>query len=211
MSLAYGIDQILSVQIQTGRNGGVNVANFNAVVEKLVENDRHLMPDTQSGPRVFERAWFNDPSVPGYDPGDAVWLNTEDPTDFVNAKTGDIRRYIGGNARLKNLYRSISGDASREHEFIRQVALSGYSDGTGWLEPIYSIGDLLKPAQIMQSLCADNKTDPADPAMSAFWEPFFRSNDEQAISADVMDYLSALFEDAYGRHVAAYHLVTDGH
>lgn len=32
MSLVYGMDKLLSVQIQTGRNGGINIANFNAVV-----------------------------------------------------------------------------------------------------------------------------------------------------------------------------------
>lgn len=128
----------------------------------------------------------------------------------MNARRGDIRKYIDGCSALKNRYQVVSSDAVREQDFISQVALSGYFDGATRYESIYSIGDILSSVQIMTSLCADNKTDPADPAMSSAWEPFFKTNSEQKLSGEIMDYLSAAFDRALVNHLSVCHLMSDG-
>lgn len=98
-----------SVEIKAGRDGGLNVQNFNDALQAMISNDTHLVMDGGAGPGVFERSWWNNDSISGYAAGAAVWLNTESRSDFLNVRKQDIIKYVIGN-QLADEYKAISSD-----------------------------------------------------------------------------------------------------
>ena len=49
-------------------------------------------------PGIWECRWYNDTGNSDlyYNKGDAVWVNTEQPDEFVTAHTADIDMYVQG-------------------------------------------------------------------------------------------------------------------
>jgi hypothetical protein len=61
----------------------ISTVLINKILNRLVANDNSVLPSTYKIPYVWEATWFNNPLVEGYKKGDAVWINTENYSDFI--------------------------------------------------------------------------------------------------------------------------------
>ena len=78
----------------------VTSKNANVPLTYLVQNDNMLIPPTDYMPQIWERKWFNNDSIAGYQKGDVVWKWTMDENDFFFFFLQLIRSYASYNIRL---------------------------------------------------------------------------------------------------------------
>jgi hypothetical protein len=76
----------------------------------MIENDKKNLPSESSVPGIWERKWINDNSRPGYKKGQAVWINTEDPAEFISKHQTDIYDYLVNNKEYRDEVLEYSGD-----------------------------------------------------------------------------------------------------
>lgn len=61
----------------------VSINSLNTQFSDLLENDKSLVDTVSNRPVVWLNKWYNDDTIPGYKHGDAVWMNTENLTVFI--------------------------------------------------------------------------------------------------------------------------------
>ena len=200
MSSNLRYTDIEDIQIsRNSKSGGLNLENFNKSISKLLENDLNLLPDEDSDiPSIFERKWINNNNVAGYKLGDAVWLNTEDPVEFVNNNRSEIIQYILNNSILYNKYQTISADENICDQFIRKVALSGYDA----VSAIYVLGDISSKTQLMVSKIDNNKNSPEN---TEYWYPFFETEDNESVYKQYLSCLDDIQNEMLSTHLSVYH------
>ena len=158
MALKYTeLDQVKSEYI--------SINGLTESFHKLLENDDSLLMSLRNKPGVWEKKWYNDDSILGYQKGAAVWLNTEDVTQFINARFDEIEHYILNSDR-RGEYLSISSDPSKTFEMFKNVC-----NGENGYRRLYYLGELTADAQVRVSMSSNNKNPPND---DTCWVDAFR-------------------------------------
>lgn len=76
----------------------------------LIENDVENLPSQSSVPGIWEKTWLNDSTRHGYRKGQAVWINTEDPDEFIQARSQQFYDYLVNNEKYRDTVLEYSGD-----------------------------------------------------------------------------------------------------
>lgn len=175
----------------------------------LIGNDLHLLPQSGIKPSIWCCRWYNtilndfNRESYCYKKGDAVWINTENPTQFAIANQVYIRAVCESNSELtRQLQLALAGSTSEQIEFYRKVAVGEITASMSGL-PLYYLGNLKQPAQIRVSLVDNNDTLPTN---DDCWKDFFVSEDttkfKNAILSCFRDQLSGFLQT----HMDEYHL-----
>lgn len=182
------------------RNGVVSLDQMNRSARMLVENDLRLVDAMHDVPAVWECRWYNDDAVAGYGRGDAVWVNTEDPVQFVKGRMDEIRSYVV-NSSYCGRYKAISSDPSLEQQMFLDMC-----QGTNGYRRLYYLGELSSRARIRVSQVGGNKTLPSD---DSAWADAIGVSSEQSYKDAILDLLQKRFEVALSSHVETYHLCSE--
>ena len=169
----------------------------------LLENDKIINQLFSNAIGIWECFWYYDSSIKGYSIGDAVWLNTEDPNEFVKLHADAIRQYTRLNSQILDKLPEFD---SRDDAIVNQykAAMSGYTDislGQGVkLPPIFDIGDFSKPIQLAISLKNNNKALLSD---STAWKTLFV--DSESDSDRIRSIISKKEAYVLDKHLKDYH------
>lgn len=199
-NLPYNIDDVLIKQ-------GVGVSNqhLKQIYEKLIENDKSLDPEKQNIPQIWENRWYNAPENKSlyYKKGSAVWLNTENESDFIKNKEKDIKGYISKDMELSKKLDMLSSDQYSQERFeIYRKIVNGTYDAKH-SSPLYFIGDINKPAQIRISLSDDNNTTPDN---DNYWTDMFDTTSEEDINISVLNQFDECSKSRLEQHMKEYHM-----
>lgn len=175
----------------------LNINNVNNAILHLLENDLNLANPDGFSPTIWECKWYNDDNVAGYRNGDAVWINTENPYNFIEFYAEKIYNYAKSNPYLKNI---IEPYTPYNYDLYYNI-LTGYhiDNTTTILPPLFDIGDFTKPAQIKISRYDNNKALLSD---SNAWKDFIIRDDYQSVKKVLQDNLKTMFN----KHIEQYHL-----
>lgn len=180
------------------KNEYVSINGVTDSYHKLIENDESLINTLQNKPGVWECKWYNDDKIPGYQKGAAVWINTEDIDQFINARYDDIEHYIL-NSRYRGEYLSISGDTQQTMQLFKNVC-----NGSNGYDRLYYLGDINQCAQVKVSILSSNNKDL--PTVTSSWANAFRLSSAQSyrdiITSETKDFL----EQSLSTHIQNYHL-----
>ena len=171
----------------------------------LLDNDLIINESFANGIGIWQCTWYYDSSLRGYSIGDAVWLNTEDPLDFVKSHAATIKNYTDLNSSIINKLPDFDENNS---EIISKylAALSGYTDPNLGrnivLPPIFDIGDFTKPIQIAISLKNNNKSLISD---SSSWKKLFVDTDEN--EEEIRKTIDNKEAYVLSAHLSNYHLL----
>ena len=186
----------------------VDKEQLDGVMETMLANDGKLLPQTSIAPKVWKCSWYNIPlntemrkRTYCYQPGDAVWLNTEDLDQFVQYNYDYIESVVQANSTLRYKYMETEGDKSAITELFKKVVtgeVTGNSEGL----PLFYIGDSTARTRIRVSLSANNDKLPTD---DAYWKDFFVDNEANA-QLSILDYSDTLCERYMDAHLKEYHL-----
>lgn len=189
----------------------LTVGAFSVQTAKCVENDAAIFPKRRNTPGLWENRWFGgvDTAGAGYSKGEAVWVNTEDPDEFVIAYEHVIRGYAETNpvseAELERIQKT--SDRGELLEFYKTLVRGGWSG----LQPLFYLGDLRKPAQIRISLVDDNRSPPSDTFLKTdqnpdgVWRNFFDASTEDELSAKILSCFREQESARMLKHVEDYH------
>jgi len=187
-----------------GPNDTLNQESMNPKFLALKQNDVVINDLFSNTIGVWECSWYYDSSVKGYSIGDAVWLNTEDPDDFVKSHASLIKHYTDFNSQILNKLPDFDGNDSSVMDAYK-TAMSGYTDvnlGKGVvLPPIFDIGDYTKPIQLAISLKNNNKSLLTD---DTAWKKLFVNTDED--EDNVRDTIDRKEQTVLKIHLRDYHL-----
>jgi hypothetical protein len=99
----------------------VSLNGINQFSRKLIENDKSMDSGRdQQLPIIWECLWYNDDNIVGYPVGTKVWLNTEDPQEFLNNNRETIEEYVL-NSNLRNDYERIRDLGGNVDEYLLSV------------------------------------------------------------------------------------------
>ena len=195
--------------IKSTKVDAVDKAQLDSAAEVMVQNDNHLLPQSNLKPSIWCCKWYNtvldktNRSQYCYDKGDMVWLNTEDLEEFALANKDYICSVAKKNSVLAPLLaRAESGGTTEMVEFLKDV-VSGKVTGNSSKLPLYCIGDILQPAKIRVSLSASNDHLPTD---NAWWRDFFVDTDSSKLSKQLENKFYQLLSSYYETHMKQYHL-----
>ena len=174
----------------------LNITSINAALAKLASNDLKLANPNGFAPTIWECKWYNDDNVKGYDNGAAVWLNTENPYNFIEFYSNKIYNYAKNNPYLKNVIEPYSPS---NYDLYYSI-LTGYAvpNTNITLQPLYDIGDMKLPAQIKISRFDNNKSPTSE--LSA-WKDFIVRDGYKNVDNILTSNLSSMFE----QHLKDYH------
>ena len=201
------ISDLSSIFIDKNTPLGVN--ELNKKFEFLIKNDVEISKLFSAPIGIWQCSWYYDSNIKGYSLGDAVWLNTEDPVEFVKSKAGLIKDYTDLNSSvLTKLPEFDAGDDSVIAQYYS--AMTGYIDPSIGkdvvLPPIFEIGDYSKPVQLLVSLKNNNKALLND---ETAWKKLFINSDND------LEQIRNLIKDFEGQtlkeHLSAYHLIDCEH
>lgn len=153
---------------------------------------------------IWECSWYYDSSIKGYSIGDAVWINTEDPDEFVKSRAVLIKHYTDFNSQILN---KLPDFDPKDDTIVNQYkdAMSGYTDvnlgKNVVLPPIFDIGDFSKPIQIAISLKNNNKGLLTD---QKSWKKLFVDSDED--EKKIRKIIDEKENFTLERHLHDYHL-----
>lgn len=187
----------------------VDKMQLDSAAELMVQNDNHLLPQSDLKPSIWCCRWYNTVLSKSnrnqycYDKGDMVWLNTENLEEFALANKDYICSVAQKNSILAPLLaKAESGGTAELVEFLKDV-VSGKTTGNQSKLPLYCIGDVLEPAKIRVSLSADNDHLPTD---NAWWRDFFVDTDSSKLSKQLESKFYQLLSGYYETHMKQYHL-----
>lgn len=187
----------------------VDKMQLDSAAELMVQNDNHLLPQSDLKPSIWCCRWYNtvlnksNRNQYCYDKGDMVWLNTENLEEFALANKDYICSVAQKNSILAPLLaKAESGGTAELVEFLKDV-VSGKTTGNPGKLPLYCIGDVLEPAKIRVSLSADNDHLPTD---NAWWRDFFVDTDSSKLSKQLESKFYQLLSSYYETHMKQYHL-----
>jgi len=138
-----------------------------------------------------------------YKKGDAVWINTENPTQFAIANQVYIRAVCESNSELaRQLQLALAGSTSEQIEFYRKVAVGEITASMSGL-PLYYLGNPKQPAQIRVSLVDNNDTLPTN---DDCWKDFFVSEDTSKFKNAILSCFREQLGEFLQTHMDEYHL-----
>lgn len=201
----------------------LNTKVINTSLSALVENDVTILPKNNYIPSIWERKWFNDDSIPGYNVGDVVWKYVLDGDQFLKNYASLVFDYAKKNDRLK-FYLSSANYANDKDKFHNVI--SGYQEIVGydissnppnripiWKQFLPSLFDYcydyqtntyryedsqMCAVQIYISLSDNNKAELSD---TNYWHNIvLKTNNE------LSTYLSTAFQKEIDQHIKNYHL-----
>lgn len=186
----------------------VDPATLDDAVRAMIQNDLKMLPQAQTGPKVWRCGWYNTSldtkakrAALCYKAGDAVWLNTENLDQFTRANMDYIRSVVEGNGALRYKYAEIQGDDEKVLEMFKGVVsgtVRGRQDGL----PLFFLGSDTGKTRIRVSTKDDNDRTPDD---DSCWTDFFEDN-----SAGAAQSMLSCADDLLGRymaqHLKEYHL-----
>lgn len=184
----------------------VGLKQVDEALQVMVNNDNANLPYVGIQPKVWECTWYNVPDPTkagvGYNAGDSVWMNTEDVDQFVSMRLDKIISYIQNNSLLRNEYESVKNDQSLLFQLCKDIA-TGAKSGNAMNYPLYFLGDLKDKAQIRVSKCDKNLALPSD---DEYWEDFFKSNNKEEFSQQLLLCADAMCKTYLEQHLKEYHL-----
>ena len=205
--LHNNLADILIQNIQDSNN--TFKGELNKSLAKLLENDIDMTPGKDNIPDIWKCSWYNQfdktviSSKYGYSRGQAVWLNTEDLTEFIYAKWNEIESIVESNPTLSYSYKKIKDDKAKAFDFFKKVVLGDISGAVN-KEPLYCIGEISSQIQLRVSLTDHNIALPTD---DIYWKDFFEydicADNKAEVSAYVDDQLSTQIE----QHMKDYHML----
>ena len=196
MKLRY--DDISSVTIQPYEK--MNLTKMSNIFSKMIENDLHFIPTHNSVPGIWKCRWYNDQSLSTtsqYSAGDVVWMNTEDPQQFVKNFANDILDCIRNNVELNSRYIDISSDQNAVFQLCYDIAF-----GLNGHKALYCIGDISKPAQIRIALSDTIEPPTNNTYWTDFLEPDAKEINRNKINASLIDQ----YAEQLSNHINSYHL-----
>lgn len=111
----------------------VNSQTINESLSYLAQNDNMLIPPTDYMPQIWERKWYNNDSIAGYQKGDVVWKWTMTEDQFLSTHIQLIRMYASQNDRLRSYfsetlstYNDIKDNIVERLKYVNVI--SGYSE-----------------------------------------------------------------------------------
>ena len=171
----------------------ISTVLINKIISRLVANDNSVLPSTYRIPYVWEATWFNNPSAKRYMKGDAVWINTERPQEFISENKDRIYSYLYNSSEYKDRILRCGDDWKKQYELYLEVINSG---------KLYWLGDITKPAQIR--VCKeDNVSSPPDD--DRFWEDFFNIRDDEKTRTEIIKEFERITEEQFESHLSSYH------
>lgn len=207
MKLAY--DNITDILLQNIQDSNFTFKDeLNNSLNKLIQNDLVLTPEGDNTPDVWKCSWYNviDPEIIesnyGYSKGQAVWVNTEDLTDFIYKKWNEIENTIENNPGLSYQYKKIKDDKNKVFDFIKNV-VTGKVSGSINREPLYYIGELSNDIQLRISQVDRNIYLPSD---NRYWKDFFEYNISSENKTEISSFTDQVLSSDYLKHLKEYHL-----
>ena len=185
-------------------NDPLNQDPMNRRFQLLLANDIVINELFANSVGIWECSWYADSSIKGYSIGDAVWLNTEDPDKFVELRAGAIKRYTDLNSQILN---KLPNFDSKDETIVDlyKAAMSGYTDANLGrdvvLPPIFDIGDISKPIQLLVSLKNNNKALLTDE--TAWRKIFVDTEEDEALIRKIIKNKEAKIIE---QHLIDYHL-----
>lgn len=202
-------DSILDVAVQNIQDSNYTFkGELNKALQKLIANDIAMTPAHDSIPDIWKCSWYNQfdakeiSSKYGYSKGQAVWLNTEDLTEFIYAKWQEIESVVQKNPKLSYKYKTLKDDKSKLFDFFNDIVL-GKQSGALNLEPLYFIGEISDSIQLRVSMHDHNIALPND---DNNWKDFFQYDICADNMAEVSSYISSELSSQYIEHMKDYHL-----
>ena len=187
------------------KNSPLGVNELNKRFEFLIKNDVEISKLFSTPIGIWQCSWYYDSNVKGYSIGDMVWLNTEDPIEFVKSKSGLIKDYTDYNSSiLVKLPEFNSSDDGIIEQYYS--AMTGYVDSSIGKEvvlpPIFDIGDYSKPIQLLVSLKNNNKALLND---ESSWKKLFINSDEDL--EKIKNLIDDFEKQNVKKHLSTYHLI----
>lgn len=193
--LKYDIDDILIKSDQKITDKVINESFY-----KLIQNDLTNVPTNLMKPMIWERKWFNNPSIPGYSQGDACWINTEDADEFVKFKHNQIYNYVRNNSYLASITPKYDPNNYEVHELYKSILSGYYNIRTGVsVDSIFYLGDITEKTQIRISKIDNNKFDVMD---DRYWTNYFYHNEMDINNFDS----EKIWQSILNKHIEDYHL-----
>lgn len=99
----------------------MSLNGINQASRKLVENDNSMdFGRDQQLPIIWECLWYNNDNIEGYPVGTRVWLNTEDPREFMLNNKQTIEDYVL-NSNLRTDYERVRDTGGNVDNFFLSV------------------------------------------------------------------------------------------
>lgn len=200
----------------------LNTDIINRSLSVMVMNDIAILPQNNYIPSIWERKWFNNDTIPGYQRGDVVWKYTLNGDEFLQNYASIVYKYSKENPRI-SAYLLCSDQYQLEKEKYHNI-ISGYSELCGFAPnniPVYrqvlpSLFDYCydyatsaylsglvlngkpMPIEIYVSLKDDNKEEISN---SLYWQ-----NINLKDNAFLSTYISSIFDQEFYKHKRDYHL-----
>ena len=194
--MSLQVTDISQIQIDKLANDTF-VNSFRNSVNELINNDQSLVNNGNFSPKIWEAKWLLDSSSPGYNQGQAVWINTDSPQSLINTRYNTVLKYV---KLLHNSeYERIDKNNQRELNKFLIKAIDGWTDKKTYF---FYVGDMTKPAQIRISLKNDNKETPDKDS----WKDFYIKNDEDENKKKLLSCLDDILDTGLSNHIANYHL-----
>lgn len=191
-------------EVLLGEHDKLDYQPINNKLNLLCEYDKAISRSFVNSIGIWHCSWYYDSTVSGYSEGDMVWLNTEDPYEFVNSHYRIIKDYTD----LKSEILTKLPEYDDKNEAIVEKylnALSGYSDSKSknarTLEPIFDLGNYSNPVQLAVSTKNNNKSLVSDD--SAWKKLFVDSEDSEEKIRNLIQFLK---EEQVRKHLIDYHL-----
>ena len=176
----------------------ISIQTLNKLYSRMVENDRRNLPSESTVPGIWEKTWLNDASRPGYRKGQAVWINTEDPVEFIASRQTEIYDYLVNNEQYRDIILEHSGSQAELNKLYMQ-----FLDGE-----LYYLGDITKPVQLR--VCKyDNDEDgngvKQPPDNDEYWSDFFQLRDDNSLINQIIQQFESTTAQQFENHIDQFH------
>ena len=96
--MAYFTADKSSIYLQT--TDQLDLGSMNAKFDRQLDNDVVIKDSFYNSIGIWQCSWYYDSTVKGYDFGDMVWLNTEEPDSFIQTHAEVIKQYTDNRAEI---------------------------------------------------------------------------------------------------------------
>lgn len=185
-------------------SNGLDHDTLNKAFSNLINTDIQISRSFVDTIGIWHSRWYYNSSFVGYSEGDMVWLNTEEPLNFIKRHHKTIKQFTDLKAEVMT---KLPEWNETDDSVVAQYwnAMSGYVESRSAnsvpLEPIFEIGDYDKPIQLAVSLKNNNKDSVYD---KNSWKLLFVNSkeDQENIISTIVDLKDTTLE----RHLIDYHL-----
>ena len=186
----------------------VSINDIDAALASMIENDKVIIPQYGISPRIWRCKWYCIPLTDRnkqrllYQKGDAVWINTEDLSEFTKSNRQFIENVINNSSLLRSKYNSFENNEYQKFEFCKQIVNGDVTDSPQGL-PLFYLGDIRKNTQIRISLCDNNDKLPNN---DGYWKDLFVNNDKAKFQSELLNRAKELCKTYLEQHLIEYHL-----